>query len=372
MLVWAGTASLAGCSGTPTFLPSSGPDKMQVETKSLLSSSVKIIDINDDVARRVSEARKKTLFSEVFGDDQATDYSVGAGDLLSVVIWEAQPSALFMTPVTKLPPQMVERNGKIDVPFAGQIQAAGKSPHQIETEIVKRLHNKAHQPQVLVQVAHNFSSNVTVVGEVGQSTRMQLTAKGERLLDALAMAGGVRQAFDKMTIQITRNGKAESMPLSSITRDPKQNIYLNAGDVVTALYQPLSFTAMGATGQTRTGQSSEINFEAKGITLSQAIGRIGGLSDDLADPQGIFIFRFEDPAAVEDDDGKPLPHNADGKVPVVYRLDLKDPGSFLIAQNFPVRDKDIIYIADAPAVEFQKFMNILFTSVFSINRLMHL
>ncbi|MQR27573.1 polysaccharide export protein, partial [Leuconostoc mesenteroides] len=77
------------------------------------------------------------------------------------------------------------------------------------------------------------------------STRMQLTARGERLLDAVDSAGGVRQPVDKITIQVTSGNAAQTLPLQTIIRDPRQNVPLRAGDVVTALFQPLSFTALG-------------------------------------------------------------------------------------------------------------------------------
>jgi polysaccharide export outer membrane protein len=64
------------------------------------------------------------------------------------------------------------------------------------------------------------------------------------------------------------------MPLIEIIRDPRQNIHLRSGDVVTALFQSNSFTALGASGR-----NEEIDFEAQGITLAQALGRIGGLQD---------------------------------------------------------------------------------------------
>ncbi|WP_413889526.1 polysaccharide biosynthesis/export family protein [Candidatus Aalborgicola defluviihabitans] len=75
---------------------------------------------------------------------------------------------------------MVSANGTINVPFAGQIQAAGLSLQQIEADVTKRLKDKANQPQVLVRTIRNNSANVTVVGEVANNTRMPLTAKGER------------------------------------------------------------------------------------------------------------------------------------------------------------------------------------------------
>jgi polysaccharide export outer membrane protein len=56
---------------------------------------------------------------------------------------------------------------------------------------------------------------------------------------------------------------------------------LHPDDVVTALYQPYSFTALGAVGR-----NAEIDFEGTGLTLTQALGRIGGLRDDRADIKG--------------------------------------------------------------------------------------
>jgi protein involved in polysaccharide export with SLBB domain len=149
---------------------------------------------------------------------------------------------------------------------------------------------KANQPQVLVRVIRNATSNVTVVGEVAASTRMPLTARGERLLDALAAAGGVRQPVGKVTLQLTRGEQVHALALDTIIRDPKQNIALQPGDVVTALFQPLSFIVLGATAK-----NEELNFEAQGITLAQALARVGGVQDRLADARAVFIFRFEDP-----------------------------------------------------------------------------
>ena len=64
------------------------------------------------------------------------------------------------------------------------------------------------------------------------------------------------------------------MPMSAVIGDPRQNVVLRSGDIVTALYQPYSFTALGSASK-----SQELNFEATGITLAQAMGRIGGLQD---------------------------------------------------------------------------------------------
>lgn len=366
---------LSGCSTFPAWLASSGPSVAQVVEQENVDSPIPVVEVSDAVARRVLAAQRADSFAEVLSAKAPPGYVVGAGDVLEVSVWEAPPAALFGAAVvdpragltttrqTTFPEQIVNTDGVINVPFAGTVPVAGKTPQQIEADLVMRLKGKANQPQVLVRVIRNATQNVTVVGEVAASTRMPLTAKGERLLDAVAAAGGVRQPVGKITVQLSRGGKVMAMPLDSVIQDPKQNVYLQPGDVVTALFQPLSFTALGATGR-----NEEVNFEAQGITLAQALGRMAGVRDNQADARGVFIFRFEEPGVVKAE-GQPLPQTPDGKAPVVYRVDLKDPRAFLVAQNFPMKNKDVVYVANAPAAELQKFLNILSSTVFSMRGL---
>jgi polysaccharide export outer membrane protein len=239
-------------------------------------------------------------------------------------------------PMTALPPQVVNKQGTVIFPFIGRIHVAGKTLTQIEKEIVEKLAGKANQPQVMVRLVTNYASTVTVVGEVNSSVLMPLTPKGERLLDAIAVAGGVKAPVNKMTIQVTRAGQTQSLPMETVIQDPRQNIPLLPGDVVTAYYQPLSFTVLGATGK-----NDEITFEAQGIMLSQALARVGGLSNSLADSKGIFIFRYEDPKTLDikvTDAQSQFPKD---QVPVIYQFDLNDPGTFFASQNFPMKNKDM-------------------------------
>jgi polysaccharide export outer membrane protein len=213
--------------------------------------------------------------------------------------------------------------------------------------------------------SRNLSSTATVVGEVTTSTRVPVTAAHEHLLDALAFAAGVRQPVNKTTIQITRGTSVYSLPLETIIQDPRQNVALQPGDVITALYQPLSFTALGATGK-----NDEINFETQGISLAQALARSGALIDSRSNPSGVFVFRLE-PKSAQAASGatgaQPAAMTtAEGLIPVVYRVDLKDPRSLFWIQSFPIKDKDVLYVSNAPASELQKFLNLLFTLAYPV------
>ncbi len=358
--------TLPGCATFPDWLSASGASRQQVQEKRDTGriEGIQLVDVNDALARKLAESKKLGKFVDVFPSNGTNNYLIGPGDIVEVSVWEAPPAMLFgavvldpkagptTTRVVTFPEQMVTPDGKITMPFAGRVPVKGQTTQEIEADIIKRLTGKANQPQVLVRVIKNNTSNVTVVGEVSNSTLMPLTPKGERLLDALAAGGGTKQPINRMAVQLSRANVTATMPLDSVIRDPRQNILLKPGDVVTALFQPQSFSALGATGK-----NEEILFEAQGISLAQALARSGGLNDSRADARGVFVFRFEDAKLV--DAKGPMTKSVDGTVPVVYQIDLRDPASLFVTQNFPVQNRDVIYVANSPEAEFNKFLRLV-------------
>jgi polysaccharide biosynthesis/export protein len=368
LIVFVLALSIAGCGS----LPKSGPSASDIQTQaSSLPAGLQLVEVTPQLARQLAGQKLSFGFSTVFASTPTApkDVLVGTGDAIEISIWEAPPATLFganealargagaLGPArsTTLPEQIVGLSGYIGIPFAGSIAVTGRTTNQIEAEIIQKLKGKANQPQVLVRLLRNNSSLATVVGEVVNNTRVPLTPRGEKLLDAIATAGGSKQPVHKTTIQMTRGTTTAAMSLDSIIREPQHNVTLQAGDILTAVFQPLSFTALGAAGR-----NDEINFEAQGITLAQALGRIGGLQDARADAQGVFIFRLESPSALTWAQ-QPIATTSEGKIPVIYRVNLKDPASFFIAQSFVIENKDLIYISNAPAAEIQKFANLIFT-----------
>jgi polysaccharide export outer membrane protein len=353
---------LAGCT---SFLAASGPSRVEVARKQAVQDAgIQLVAVDDVVAKRLLDREQSETLTTLEAGCQNGEQRVGPGDMISIGIWESPPAALFgpntaiasgtgqtsSAPVA-LPEQQITRDGTITVPFAGLIRVGGLTTKQIESAIYDRLKGKANDPQVMVRLVKNVSSTVTVVGEV-TNTVMPLTPKCERLLDVLATAG-VKQQTNKLTVQLTRGEGIRAVPFDVLIRDARENIHVQAGDVVTVLYQPLSFTALGATGK-----NAEVEFEAKGITLAQALARAGGLVDARADTQGVFVFRYEAKDAMPWP-GEHVLVTPDGKVPVIYTVNLRDPKTFFAAQSFPVKDKDVLYVSNAPAAQLQKFMTLV-------------
>jgi polysaccharide export outer membrane protein len=341
-----------------------GPSRGSVEKAAVTQSipGLRVISLTQEVVQQEAMRVDHDSFARDLGGAEAAGLRVGVGDTLEVTIWEASPPALFGSPnldpsitaavpegsrANTLPGFVVGPSGTISIPFAGQVPAAGRTTYQIEQEIVRRLRGRAHLPQAIVRIAHNVATAVTVLGDVKQPGQVPLTPHGERVLDALSQAGGTSQPLDKMTVQITRGDVVRTMAVEDILKDPRNNVVLQSGDVVTASFQPYSFTALGAAGK-----NAEIPFEATGITLSQALGRVGGIESGQADPKGVFVFRWEKQA---------LPGAA--SVPVIYQVDMKRPETYLAAQRFAMHNGDVLYVSNSPTTDLQRFINIVASSI---------
>ena len=363
---------LGGCGH---FITNAGPNTSAVESVPQAKSTLRdihLFHVDYALAHAVEAREARQRFSAFFSSREHTNHFVGPGDVLAIFLWESPPAKLFAPRrfppagegmsgggaiMVRLPVQTVDNAGEVVVPFAGNIHVAGRTLSQIERDIVAKLSGKANHPQAIVELAVNNTRNITVVGNVPHSREVPLAPGGVRLLRAIALAGGVTQSVEKVSIQLSRDGRVMTMPLQAVLRDPSENIPLRAGDVVTAIYQPASFTVLGATGR-----NAEVNFEASGISLAQAIARAGGLDDNRANPLAVFLFRLAAPGS--------LParlqggHLVDGKVPAIFEFDLRDPAVFFAAQTFPIHDHDLLYVSDAPADDLQKVLTIVGSIVF--------
>jgi polysaccharide export outer membrane protein len=322
-----------------------------------------LVDLDERV-NTILEGRALDSFAGRFGDYRpAQNQVIGVGDTLSVTIWEAAAGGLFSSPVVDraspgshtavIPDQVVERDGSITVPYAGRVRVVGLTPPAVEDRIVKALTGKAIEPQALVSVTNNLSNTVTVSGEVAKGARVPLSPRGDRILDVVASAGGINAPVHDVFITLTRDGRSVTVPMQALLTRPRENIYARAGDTLTLVSDPQSFTAFGATGK-----NALVTFDAKGLTLEEAIAKAGGLIDAQADPEGVFLLRAEPVSLVRQlDPSFPL-KPGQTVANVVYRINLRNTNTYFMARKFAIQNKDMIYVASAMATELQKFLNL--------------
>lgn len=353
---------LAGCVQMPGSGPSSGEIAAARQTEAM-PEGLMLFDI-DMVVTNVLESFRTTPLSGRFGDGRPSPVqTIGVGDSLSVTIFEASAGGLFSTSNgqigggtknVSLPVQEIGAAGSISVPYAGRIAVVGKTTDQVEKDIVDRLRDKAIEPQAMVALQAHRSNNVTIDGDVGRPGRLPISARGDRLIDAIASAGGIKGDPDDLVVRVTRRGASAVVPYRTILEDPAQNIWVWPGDLIFINREPQLFTAFGATG--RAG-NYPVRFDR--TTLAEAIGSASGLNDDRAEPAGVFVYRRERGEIVCSLRGE-RPCARNGAIqPVVYRLNLRSPEGIALAQRIPVRNKDVLYVANADAAELLKFFRLL-------------
>ena len=356
---------LAGCADLPSSGPSAGA-VLDAGASDPVTRPYELIDIDPSTIEVLSR-RPKSSFATRFGDHRlSVEPVIGVGDMIAVTIWEASSGGLFSSPAAlerlsagansaTIPEQVVGRDGSISVPYAGRVIVAGHTTRAVQGVIEHALEGKAIQPQVLVTDAKPISSTVTVGGEgIGASQRVPLSVKGDRLLDVIATAGGVRAQVNQLYVLLQRNGVTERVSLARVTEDSRENIFMRPGDVVTLVLDSQTFIAQGATGG-----NTEMPFGTDTLTLAQALVKVGGLNDERADARGVFVFRLENPSNIRTlKPDSPFAH-AEGKVPVVYRLDLQNPNSLFLQQRFQIANRDVVYVSNAPTVQLNKAIAII-------------
>lgn len=350
---------LSACSA----LPNSGPTKSALLGAQTQNRNFAVVEIAPGTIGLAAERESPSFFG-TFGDDRPlSDANIAVGDMLQVTLWESAGGGLFSNASVEpssagshsivTPEEIVDRDGSITVPFAGRVPVAGRTPAQVESDIRMRLGEIAIDPQAVLTVKH-LSNSATVISEGGHAARVPLGAAGERLLEAIAQAGGIRTSSSDISVVLSREDRVVTIPLETVLRDPREDIYLQPGDIVTQVLNPQSFTAVGATGR-----NNVVQFGSADLTLAEALGKAGGLLDSRADPDGVFVIRIETGVVARQlAETHKLIANNEG-VPTIYHLNLREPTGLVLAKKFSMHDKDIVYVTNSRLDDFQKVFSVI-------------
>lgn len=177
-------------------------------------------------AQAVSVAQPPALSAGKPHDDS---FVIGNDDLLSINVWK-EPDVSRSIPVRS--------DGKISLPLVGEVQAAGRTPLQLEKEITSRLRSYISEPEVTVMVQQINSEKFNILGQVTKPGSYTLV-RGTTVLDAIATAGGFRDFAKKKAIYVLRQsaGGTDSRIAFNYNdvvkgKHPEQNINLEPRDTI--------------------------------------------------------------------------------------------------------------------------------------------
>lgn len=352
-------ALASGCA----LLPREGPDVAAfVDAAAAPEGRFALVDV--DAATAAALARADDGAPAAFADD--ADGRAGrltVGDMVAVTIFEPTAGGPFAGQSdgeggaqTLLPPQRVDASGAVRVPFAGAVPVAGLSADDAARRIEQALAGRAVSPQVVLHVQDTPGRSVTVLGDaVAGGGRVPLLGTQERVLDVIATAGGLTRPIHETSLRLTRGAHSLRAPVADLIERPDRNVRVRPGDILTVAHEPRRFIVLGAVTQ-----NAEVPFGRASLTLNEALAKSAGLLDERADPSGVFVVRYEDPRRLATLPRPPAaPQAADG-LPraTVYRVDQSGPEGLIAAMTFPMRDGDLIYVANAEITPTQKMLGL--------------
>jgi len=355
-------ASVAGC--TNPQMPVSGPESWDVKSGRNLDAEglpFAYVRLTPDIVTTLAAVEPRGLAGAFTDRRPVPTQTFQVGDVVSVTIFEAAAGGLFIPPdagsrpgnYVTVPDQTVDSAGNIMVPYAGAVQAKGRTPEQVQQAIVDRLRNRAIEPQAVVALRTQNGGLVSVLGEVNSPARFATTAAGDRILDAITRAGGIKgQGWDTY-VMLERGGRRATVPFANLVDFPSNNIYVMPLDNIYVYRQPQTFLAFGASGQ-----QGQFNFDNWHITLAEGVAKAGGLLDAQADPAAVFLYRPVTRAAAEKL-GIDVSRYQTVMIPVIFNVNLRDPAGFFLATQLRMRDKDVIYVSNAQSVEVTKVLQYL-------------
>lgn len=345
------TIALGACS----TLPSSGPTGSQIrrDLTEQQKPAIDIVEVVDVSALPSPEPDAPVGLREL--PAPPTDV-VGPGDVLNISIYEAgvtlfgsanrTPSGgtASFDPTAKeqvLPPTRVDDDGYVAIPYAGRVHVLGRTIAEVQQLIRQSLRRFSQNPQVIVTFREAITNSVIVSGEVTRPGRLVLQTNHESLSDVIALAGGYRGNSKDLILRVMRRGQISDFRISQLIENPALDSRAYPGDRFILINSPRSFSVLGASGRV-----DQLAFSRSSISLAEAIATAGGANPSYGDAAAIFVFRY-----VIDENGE--------RKPVVYHVNMMTGGSYLLAQNFAMRDKDVLYIGNAKANQPTKLIQLI-------------
>jgi polysaccharide export outer membrane protein len=358
---------LAGCAAIPEDGPTPGAvNKAGTGPKAAFG----LVTLDYATTQRIATSTPATIAVLAAEDSAAPNDLIAAGDEVSVSIFEAADGGLFARSVgatffgpsptqpqavqEQLPRLLVDRNGDLDVPFGGTLHVAGLTPQEAAERIRRSLLGKSVDPQVNLVVTASRANSVGVLGAVRSPGHYPLAPAHDRLLDVLASAGGPTPPPGDAQVTVERNGHVAEASFSEIISQPSDNIRLAPKDEIRVVDEPRRFLTFGAVAR-----PAEVPIVDPSLTLAGALARVSGLDTTQANAHWVMVFRLERPQIAKAL-GVTLAPTPKG-VPIVYRLNLRDPQGFFVAANFDVEPQDVIYAARSDLSESRKFLDFVNT-----------
>lgn len=335
---------------TPATLPQSGGE---YSTEAPQQVQISITDINLDLLKKINGSPQTEENAQIPGlYGQPTPYVIGPGDVLQITVWDHPELAAALGQTAEpqrtsdaAPGFLVDDAGNVQFPYTGTLHVAGKDVAAIQRQVSSKLGQIFKSPEVTVRVASFRSSQVYINGEVRTPGAEAINDIPMSLTEAIGRAGGFTPNADQSRVELTRGGVTYPINVADLIahgHNPS-SIYLHKGDMLRIASRDESgIYLMGEVNRPAT----ILPMRDGKLTLSEAVSQAGSFNSNTAETKQLFVIR-----------------NSTSDQPQIYHLDASSPVSMLLANQFELQPKDVVYVDSSGLVSFNRVLNLLLPAI---------
>jgi len=317
---------------------------------------VPIQDVNIDLLNDMRERDSSKAVQSVellSAANRSAAYRIGPGDVLQITVWDhpelsaANPGGQAgAAPRTSDPASgfVVDQKGDVQFPYAGSIHVGNLTTGDAQVAVTRAL-TMFHAPQVTVRIASFRSQQVYVEGEVHSPGVQPINDVPMTLVDAVDRAGGLQSTADSSRIELMRGSQRYTLNLTQLL-DKGLNpahIVLEDRDVLRVMSREDSGVyVMGEV----TKPTLALPLRNGSLSLGDALSQAGSINSNSADAAQVFVIRG---------------HGT--KQPDVFHLDARSPVAMVLANEFMLQPKDVVYVDGNGLVRFNRVLTLLLPAI---------
>lgn len=281
-------------------------------------------------------------------------YRIGAGDVLQITVWDhpelsaAAPtnqSSSTQRPSDPVGGFVVDENGSVQFPYVGTLTVAGRTTTEVRDAFRVALTKTFRDPQVTVRVTSYRSQQVYVEGEVRNPGNQPINDVPMTLIEAIDRAGGLQPTADRSRIELTRGNEHYVLNLSRLVArriDPAR-ILLRDRDVLHVQSREDSGAyVMGEVAK----PTLALPLRDGSLTLGDALQQAGSFNSGTADTAQVYVIR-----------------GRGSSTPDVFHLDAKSPVAMVLANDFTLAPKDVVYVDGNGLVRLSRVLSLLLPAI---------
>lgn len=312
------------------------------------SSRIELVPITPKLVAIEAAADQSNVVAPELLGYQPGEYRIGAGDLIYITVWDhpelTAPSGSQQQ--IEANGRLVRPDGSLFYPYVGTIEAAGKTIEELRSTIASRLAKVVAEPQVDVSILRFVSQKVVLSGAFGKTGQLPITNSPLSLLDAVGQGTVQADSADISGLVLKRGGREYVIDLDALNRKHSNlhNLYLKDGDQLHLPYNDQK--KVYVLGEVLTARA--LIFKGSHMNLTDALGSVGGLSQETSSGKEVYVIRGVENLAAEP--------------AKVFQLDLKSPSAFILAGHFQLQPQDVVYVGPADVTRWNRFISQVFPS----------